>query len=102
MRMRVYIAGPYTHPDPVVNTRNAILAGDEVANRGHIPFIPHLNHIWHLVCPHKPDFWYEYDIQWLPMCDVLLRLPGKSWGADREIEIAKEKAIRVIYDIADL
>jgi len=100
--MRVYIAGPYTHPDPVVNTHNAIMAGDEVARLGHIPFIPHLNIQWHIVCPHDSDFWCEYDLKWLELCDVLLRLPGKSYGADLEVQYARKRNIRVIYDISEL
>ena len=100
--MRVFISGPYTKDDPVVNTRNAILAGEEVSRRGHIPWIPHLNIQLHMVCPHEPDFWYEYDLRWLDVCDVLLRLPGESWGADKEVEYAIQKRIRVIYDINEL
>ena len=100
--MKVFISGPYTSPDPIVNTRNAILAGNEIAILGHTPWIPHLNIQWHMVCPHEPDFWYEYDLEWLDVCDVILRLPGESWGADREVKYAKEKNIRVIYDISEL
>ncbi len=61
--MKVFVSGPYTHPDPVVNTRNAILAGEDIVRLGHTPYIPHLNHLWHLVCPHDPMFWYEYDLK---------------------------------------
>lgn len=100
--MRVYIAAPYTHPDPIVNTRNAILAGEEVSNRGHIPYIPHLNLLWHMVAPHEPSFWYAYDLCWLPLCDALLRLPGASEGADREVEQAKALGMPVYYSIEEL
>ena len=96
--MLIFISGPYAHPDPVINTRNAILAGEEVIKQGHIPFIPHLNHLWHLVCPHEEDFWYEYDLVWLRKCDAILRIPGESKGADREMEIAKEWGL-IIYEI---
>ena len=100
--MRVFIAGPYSHPDPVINTRNAILAGEEVIKRGHIPFVPHLNHFWHFLCSHDIDFWYEYDLEWLRVCDIILRLPGESAGADNEVNRAIKHGIRVIYDISEL
>ncbi len=100
--MRIFTSGPYTNPDPVVNTRNAILAGDQVARLGHIPFIPHLNIQWHMVCPHMPEFWYAYDLKWLDVCDIILRLPGESWGADREVEYAIKLGKQVIYDIRSI
>ncbi len=100
--LKVFISAPYTIGDVIVNSRNAILAGDEVAGLGHIPFIPHLNIQWHMVCPHEPDFWYEYDLKWLDVCDVILRLPGESWGADREVQYAESKGIKVIYGINEL
>lgn len=100
--MKIFISGPYTNLDPCINTRNAILAAEKVIERGHIPFIPHLNHLWHLISPHEPDFWYDYDLQWLPICDVILRLPGESEGADREVRWAERLHIRVIYDIDEL
>ncbi len=93
--MKVYIAGPYTLGHVVINVRNAILAGEEVIKLGHIPFIPHLNHLWHLVCPHDPDFWYEYDLLWIIHCNALIRLSGKSKGADREEKQARRYGIGV-------
>lgn len=90
MSKRIYIAGPYTKGDQVQNVRNAIEAGDILRNFGFIPFIPHLNMLWHAIFPHNADYWYEWDIEWLKQCDVLIRLPGESVGADREMEIAKE------------
>jgi hypothetical protein len=91
--MIVYVAGPYSGGDIAVNTRNAILAGEEVVKKGHIPFIPHLTHLWHMVCPHEENFWYDYDLVWLAKCDAILRLPGFSKGADREMAMAKQWGI---------
>ena len=93
--MRVYIAGPYTNTDPVVNTRRAISAGEAVRGRGHTPFIPHLTLFWHLVYEHEAQFWYDYDLEWLAVCNALIRLPGDSLGADKEVDRAKELGIPV-------
>ena len=94
-KLYVYIAGPITLGDRTQNLRQAILAGDEVLRAGHIPFIPHLNDIWHLVCPHPADDWYTMDEFWIAKCDALIRLPGASVGADAEVELANKLGLLV-------
>lgn len=101
--MKIYVAGPYTRGDVAINVRNAIQAGDLIAARGHTPFIPHLSHFWHLLKPHEDiNFWYSQDIEWLKVCDALLRLPGESAGADRELEIARELGLEIFYTIPSI
>jgi len=87
--MKIYIAGPYTRGDVAENVHNAIMAAEEIVKLGHIPYIPHLTHFWHLMAQHDIDFWYEYDLVWLTFCDALVRLPGDSHGADEEVETAE-------------
>ena len=94
-KARVYIAGPYTSPDPVLNTREAILWADKVWALGYTPFIPHLNHLWHFVSPAPYERWLELDIEWLKVCDCVFRFPGDSPGADKETKLAKELDIPV-------
>ena len=98
----IYIAGPYSKSDPVINTSDAIRVGDYLAKRDFIPFIPHLTLFWHLIKPHDVNFWYEYDNAWLRKCDCLLRIPGKSVGADKEVELAESLGIKVYYTVTDL
>ena len=98
----IYIAGPYTKGDMVMNLRAAIFAADKLAQAGHFPFVPHLSHFWHLVCPHNYEFWLEQDFAWLEVCDCVLCLPGESVGVEREIEYAKELGIPVIYKMEGL
>ena len=97
----VYIAGPYTHPDPVENTRKAIDAWQVLMDAGFTPIVPHLSLFTHLVYPHPPEYWYEYDLRLLDRCDIMLRLPGESWGADREEEHARELGITVHHMTAE-
>lgn len=99
---RIYIAGPYTKGDVAQNVRNAIIIADRLAQVGYVPFIPHLSHFWHLLCPHDWEFWLDQDLDWLEVCDCLLRLPGESVGADREVERAFELGIPVYLEIHDL
>ncbi len=95
----VFISGPYAHPDPVENTRNACLAAEEVRAAGFTPYLPHRMMLWQFVSPHPVEYWYELDLEWLGKCDALVRLPGDSTGADREVAFAQEKGIPVFYNM---
>ena len=93
----VYIAAPYSGGDPVDNTREVVLVADRLAAQGHAVYVPHLSLFWHFLSPHAIDFWYDHDLAWLAKCDVLLRLPGESPGADAEVAFAREHGIRVCF-----
>jgi hypothetical protein len=93
----VYVAGPYAAPDPVLNTRRAFQAGLEVYESTGFPVVvPHLTLLGHAMFPRDIDFWYEFDLVVLRRCDVLLRLPGESTGADREVAEAHARGIPVV------
>jgi len=100
--MKIYIAGPYTKGDVAFNVRNAIHAGAFVANLGHYPFIPHLTHFWHMMCPEEYEFWMRQDEEWLKCCDAIIRLEGESAGADREVAIATGLGLYVYYSLFDI
>ncbi len=102
MRKLLYVAAPFTNGDSDENTHLAIRVADIIYRETeYLPFIPHLNKLWHLVCPHEPRFWYNYDLEVLAHCDAIVRLPGLSPGADREMEMAEEinKEIVNFYDL---
>lgn len=44
----------------------------------------------------------KYDAEWLLACDAVLRIPGDSAGADREVEMAKSANIPVYYTVEEL
>jgi hypothetical protein len=98
----VYVAGPYTNGDPVVNTRAAVEMGEELIALGVLPVIPHLSLLWHFAAPHPVEFWYEYDLAVLARCDALYRMPGRSTGADREVEHALDLGLPVLDSLSDL
>ncbi len=100
--MIIYIAAPYTNGDTGLNIKRVIACADRLCELGYTPFIPHLAHLWHLISPKSADFWCAYDLVWLDLCDAVLRLPGESQGADKEVRIAKEKFIPVFYSIDEL
>lgn len=92
----IYVAAPYTKPDPVENTHSVIRIADALLDVGVAPLVPHLSLMWHLVSP-KPYYrWLEYDRQLLLRCDVLLRVPGDSDGATLECAVAEMHGIDVI------
>jgi len=100
--IKVYIAGPYSKGDVAINVRNAIAAGDRLYEAGFVPFIPHFTHFWHMLFPKEYERWLEYDNYWLPDCDCVLRLPGESGGADKEVDFARKLGKRIFMSEDDL
>lgn len=96
---RLYIAGPYSGGDQIVNVRNAVLAGEAARALGWSVYIPHLNALWHAIAPHDWEFWLRHDLEWLEACDALLRLPGESVGADREVVRAAALGVLIIGEL---
>ena len=100
--MIVYISGPYSKGDPVINVRNAVKAADDVLEAGFIPLCPHLSHLWHTISPKPWEEWMRIDLELLQACKAVLRLPGESKGADMEVAEAKRLGIPVYYSIEEL
>ncbi len=101
-RLKVYIAGPYSLPDPCENTHKAIAEWNWLWDAGFTPFCPHVLHFLHTMNPRSYHQWLAYDLEWLPTCDVLLRLPGASTGADKEVELADSLNIPVFFSREEL
>jgi hypothetical protein len=103
--IRVYVAGAFTSPTPagvIDNVNRAIDAGNEVESLGFRAFIPHMSYWRDARHPRPYEEWMEIDEDWLEACDVLLRLPGPSSGADREIAAAKRMGIPVFHSVREL
>lgn len=101
-RIKVYVAGPYSKPDPCINTHRAILAGQRLWDAGYAPFVPHLTHFWHTILPQPYETWLEMDAEWITSCAVMLRLPGESPGADKEVSLAVSLGISVVNSVEEL
>lgn len=104
--IRVYVAAPYTSPNPVQNTAKALAVGGQLLDLGYVPFVPHMNMLWDMISPRPGEQWLQWDLHWLAMCDVLLRdreqLPGLSPGADKEEQVAHFLGIPVVYSVNEL
>jgi hypothetical protein len=99
---RVFISGPYSEGDRIWNMRRALDAADALLRSGCAPFVPHLDGVWEFVWHHSYEEWMEYDRAWLEVCDAVVRLPGQSQGADREVARAEELGIPVFYSVSEL
>lgn len=98
---QVYVAGPYTNPDPIVNTHIAVNIGMDLYESGlAYPVVPHVTMLMHFLRPHTDvEFWYEFDLHALKRCDAVYRFPGASSGADREVVYAESLGIPVFFEL---
>lgn len=98
---RVYVAGPYS-ADPEACVQAAIDAADQLLHHGHAPLVPHLKHPWITQTGHSYEAWLALDMAWVEAADVVLRLPGESPGADREVAHARAHGIPVVDSLDEL
>ena len=101
-KIRVYIASPYTLGDVAVNVKVQLDCVDELMTLGYAPYAPLYSHFQHMFHPRPYEDWIEIDLVWVKVCDCLLRLPGKSSGADGEVKCAEENNIPVFYSIKEM
>lgn len=98
-QLLVYIAGPYTHGRWGDNISNVVETAQRVVNRGHVPFIPHtMTALW---STHFDNNWVRLDLCILERCDAMIRLEGKSKGADIEEEFAEMNDIPVYHGLSE-
>lgn len=102
MRARVYVAGPISQGDFMLNIRRGIDAANDLRKLGFVPFCPFLDAFWQLV--HHMDYeeMLAQDFAWIEVCDALYRMPGESPGADREVEYARSLGIPVHHSMVEL
>lgn len=97
-----YVSGPYTIGDQEVHVRNHMLMGNKLIDLGYCPLLPLLSHFLNLLQKHDYETYMSIDLEMLKRADILLRMPGLSNGADREVAYAKEHNIPVVYSIKEL
>ncbi|MGJ0389830.1 DUF4406 domain-containing protein [Microbacterium sp. CGR1] len=109
----ILIAGPYrsgTHGDPALIARNLERLEEAAApihRLGHVPMIgewvalPILRGMDEADAA-DGDVMYETAHRLLQHCDAVLRLPGDSAGADKDVEIALERGLPVYRSIDEI
>lgn len=100
--VHVYVSGPLTAGQLTKNVRNAAEYASALLDHGYAVYLPHTNIIWEIVRPATYEAWMQHDLLWVAKCDVLFRFPGRSPGADREVEHAKKLGIPVYYTLESL
>lgn len=98
----VYVAGPYSSGDTVANVEAALDAGHALMDAGFAVVVPHLAHYLEARRSRPYEEWMALDFALLDRCGALLRLPGHSPGADREVAHALSRGIPVFDSIAAL
>ena len=100
---KVYIASPYTIGDNFVNLQRQIDAGNALLDRSYIPISPLCNSVFYNMQKERTwEVWMEIDYKLIEDCDALLRLPGKSTGADLEVQHAQRLHIPVFESVEEL
>lgn len=101
----VYVAGPigngkvHTECDPEVvkkNQANAYAAASDLMALGFAPITPHASIDWPFSDRPPHGTWIMIDKAIVSKCDVLVRLPGDSVGADEEVAHARRRGIPVL------
>lgn len=109
----ILIAGPYrsgTNGDPDLIARNLARleeASGPIFRRGHVPMIGEwvALPILRTIDPEaatEGDVMYETARRLLQHCDAVLRLPGESSGADKDVEIALERGLPVYRSLDEV
>ena len=99
----VYVAGPMSWGSGIDNILAGVNAGDRLMAVGEVPFIPHISHFWALMNGNRwtHEQWLAYDKYWVLSAKALIRLPGKSRGADQEVRWARRHGIKVYKSVED-
>lgn len=110
----ILIAGPYrsgTDGDPAriaANLERLEEASAPIFRLGHVPMIgewvalPILRTLDPAADGADGDVMYETARRLLQHCDAVLRLPGASVGADKDVEIARERGLPVYFSIDEI
>jgi hypothetical protein len=80
-----------------------IRAASDVYRLGCIPFCPHLTALWDFVDQSMGyEDWMQICFAWIPQCHGVMRIPGESSGADREVAFAESLGIPVFYSLDEI
>ena len=103
MNVVVYIASPYSgYADKRAAVAAQIDAFAALLEMGFEPIAPLLAHYVEEHYPTAYERWLQGGMALVERCDLVLRLPGESGGADREVARAIELGKPVVYGIEEL
>lgn len=101
--MIIYIASPYSsYADKQAAVNVQIDAFAILRDLGHEPIAPLLSHYIDRRHPASYERWLQWCLAMVGVSDVVLRLPGDSDGADREVAEARRLGKPVVYSIDEI
>ena len=103
MKLKVYIASPYTNGWAADNVRRQLEAKHILLDHSFVPFAPLENHFAELYKHRSEKEWFAWDLEWLKVCDIMVRIRPTdgdgveipSIGADIEEKTAEEEGLLV-------
>ncbi len=97
MGKHIYVAGPMSWGNQITNLLKGIDVADELLEAGEIPYLPHTSIFWAMINRQRWEHadWLNYDKYWVTTAKALIRIPGKSRGADQEVRWARRHSIPV-------
>lgn len=99
----IYIASPYSiYDDKQAAVDVQIDAFATLRDMGYEPIAPLLSHYIDQRHPASYDRWLQWCLTMVGVCDVVLRLPGDSVGADREVAEARRLGKPVMFGIDEI
>lgn len=102
MKPLIYVAGPISKGDQFSNVRDGIREADTLLDGGFHVLCPHLSALHQMIKPRSYESWMDLDFGMILRCDALLRMPGESPGADREVAFATAHGIPVFDSLPEL
>ena len=92
----VYVAGPISS-NPWRCLGEALICWKPMREAGAIPFFPQFGIVHAMIEETDYQEHFDYGIDMMLKCDLVVRMPGKSPGADAEEGEAKAHGIPVIH-----
>lgn len=92
----VFISGPITS-QALSCVRDSLPVYKFLLDNGAVPVGLQFAIIAEMVDPLSYEEWMDYAYGLIDHCDLLVRLPGESSGADREVDYASKRGLPVIY-----
>lgn len=100
--IKIFISSPYTLGDQLENVKVQMKCANTLIDLGFCPFVPLLFHFQDSEYPRPYEDWLKICFKWLEKCNGIIRLPGKSSGADREVAHANLLKIPVFYSLDEV
>jgi len=97
---RVFVGGPWTKPDPLMNINTTLKLRTQLQDSGLIHTVCPMSDtfMWGIVCVSDYETQTKFCFHELATCDIAVFRRGESSGRDQEIEICNQLGIPFFWD----